>query len=93
MTSATAPVSTAAKQQHHDDDDQDQFHGKLPLTVSALYCASADERGMKFESEKARVKPDRLSNHAILWVLYASRIATISCVRGSRTTISSPTRM
>src|ERR1700730_4633300 len=33
MTSATTPVSAAAKQQHQNDDHEDQFHNKSPLMV------------------------------------------------------------
>jgi hypothetical protein len=33
MTSATTPVSAAAKQQHQNDDNEDQFHKKSPLMV------------------------------------------------------------
>jgi hypothetical protein len=31
MTSATTPVSAAAKQQHQNDDNEDQFHKKSPF--------------------------------------------------------------
>jgi hypothetical protein len=38
MTPTTAPVSAAAEQQNEHDDNENQFHGKTPLMVLALFA-------------------------------------------------------